>query len=182
MKHLPNLLSIFRLLLAPYICYLIVRREFGWVLDWFALAAATDALDGWLARKLGVESHVGTALDPIADKVLLSGAFVALAVIGAIPLWLAGIVLGRDALILLVAGTILALGKDRRKFPPSVWGKLSTVAQAAYVVAVIISSAGVSLTRTVAVIGFVVAALAIWSGLDYARRAKNAKAAADERR
>jgi cardiolipin synthase len=171
LKHLPNLLSTLRLVLAPYVFYLIVRREYGWVLDWFAFAAATDALDGWVARRLGVESPVGRALDPIADKVLLSGAFVALAVVRVIPLWLAAVVLGRDALILLGAGLTLFFGQKKREFPPSLWGKVSTIAQSAFVLIVIISAAGASLSRTVSWMGFAIAALAVWSGLDYARRA-----------
>jgi cardiolipin synthase len=169
-KRLPNVLSLARLLMAPVVGYLIWKREYGWVLDVLVVAAATDAADGWLARRMGAESRLGVALDPIADKALLSGASLALAVTGAMPWWLAGIVLGRDALILAVAGALVARGGEQREFPPSLWGKLSTVAQVAYVLAVVVSNAGLGLARTVVVLSFVVAALTVWSGLDYGRR------------
>jgi len=73
-------------------------------------------------------------LDPIADKVLLSGAFVALWLDGSVEGWLAAIILGRDALILGAAGVALVWSKSPRRFPPSIWGKLSTIAQVALVV------------------------------------------------
>ena len=73
-------------------------------------------------------SRLGAYLDPIADKVLLSGTFLVLALTGAIEPWLAAVVLGRDLIILAAAG-VLYLATARRNFPPSPWGKISTFVQ-----------------------------------------------------
>ena len=134
-----------------------------------ALAAATDALDGFAARRLHAASRAGEVLDPIADKVLLSGAFVALALNGAIDLWLALVVVGRDVLILVIAGVGLALSR-RRRFPPSVWGKASTVFQALFIVALMGSIATAVSATVLAILKWTTAGLTVWSGIDYARR------------
>ena len=169
MRHLPNLLSAARLAIAPWVIILILRGQARPVLLWFAIAAITDALDGWLARRLEAESPFGQLLDPIADKVLLSGVFVALAVTAAIPWWLAWLVLGRDVLILLFAAGALLSSKTRSGFPPSIWGKLSTIVQMVFVVAVVIDQAGFGLP--IAPLLWLTAALTAGSALHYARRA-----------
>lgn len=110
------------------------RGHFDAALVAILVAGITDGLDGFLARRLRVSSRTGEMLDPIADKVLLSGAFVALWLNGSVEGWLAAIILGRDALILGAAGVALVLSKAPRRFPPSLWGKLSTIAQVALVV------------------------------------------------
>jgi CDP-diacylglycerol--glycerol-3-phosphate 3-phosphatidyltransferase len=166
---IPNLLSLARLCMTPYVCYLAIHGRYSAVLGWFAVAAITDALDGWLARAWNVQTPLGAMLDPIADKILLGAAFVTLAVLGDIPWRVAGIVLGRDALILAVAGWTIVIGKSKRSFPPSIWGKLSTIAQMIYVLTVILEKFYAPMPGG-ALIAFTVAALALISGLDYARR------------
>src|SRR5579883_2909018 len=94
----------------------------------FAAAAVTDALDGALARRFGWTSTAGAYLDPIADKALLSGLYLTLAVTGDIPWWLVGLIFGRDLLILAAAGLALLFTR-LRAFPPSLWGKVSTIFQ-----------------------------------------------------
>jgi len=133
-RFLPNLLSLARLAIAPYLFWLLWRGHFRLALAAILVAAVTDGLDGYLARRLRVSSRIGEILDPIADKVLLSGAFVALWLEGSVDAWLAAIIFGRDALILGAAGVALLLSKSPRRFPPSIWGKLSTIAQVALVV------------------------------------------------
>lgn len=169
MKLIPNLLTGGRILLAPYIFYLISRREFAPVLNWFVVAAITDALDGLLARRFGGESKIGALLDPIADKLLLSGTFLFLTLAGATPVWLAVIVLGRDLLILIAAGVLFAMKKSRQ-FPPSIWGKLSTLIQILYVIAVVGAGAGYLPPSVAELLAWGVVALTAWSGADYARR------------
>lgn len=133
-KFLPNLLSLARLAIAPFLFWLLWRGHFNAALVAILVAGITDGLDGYLARRLGISSRTGEVLDPIADKVLLSGAFVALWLEGSVEGWLAAIIFGRDALILAAAGVALMLSKSPRRFPPSLWGKLSTIAQVALVV------------------------------------------------
>jgi cardiolipin synthase len=166
LKHLPNLLSLARLVLAPFVFALLVRREYRMVLVLFAIAGLTDFLDGLAARKFGSTSRLGAALDPVADKVLLSGAFLTLALTGAIETWVAVVVLGRDVLIL-AAAAVLYLAKSRRSFPPSAWGKISTVVQIAFVL-VIVGHVGGAVF--IALMWATVAVAAV-SGADYARTA-----------
>ena len=166
MKLIPNLLSAARLALAPYLFMVLWRREYTLALGLILIAGITDGLDGLLARKLRAASRLGAYLDPIADKVLLSGSFLTLALDGAIEKWLAVLVFGRDALILLLAGGAFAF-TSVRKFPPSIWGKASTTAQIAFVVAVLGHFAGVVPMSWVEMGKWIVAGLAVWSGLHY---------------
>lgn len=166
MKQLPNLLTAARLLAAPYILYLLWTGEYRPALVWFSIASATDVVDGFLARHLRVVSKIGALMDPVADKVLLSGSFLTLGIKGVIPLWLMAIVLGRDLLILGFAVMALAL-KTRRDFPPSVWGKASTAAQIAYVLFAVGHKAAITPLMVATILGWIAAPLTIWSGIDY---------------
>ena len=105
-------------------------------------------------------------MDPVADKVLLSGSFLTLGIKGVIPLWLMAIVLGRDVLILGFAVLALAL-KTRRDFPPSVWGKASTAAQIAYVLFAVGHEAAITPMIVATILGWIAAMLTLWSGIDY---------------
>ena len=82
--NLANLFTLARLILAPFVITAILRRHHGQALALFAAAAVTDALDGALARRYGWTTKAGAYIDPVADKALLSGAYLALAVIGSI--------------------------------------------------------------------------------------------------
>ena len=165
MRAIPNLLSLARLAAAPYLFWLLYHRTFHVALVVMFLAAITDAFDGYLARRFKVPSRIGEVLDPIADKVLLTTAFAALWLAGSIETWLAAIVLGRDALILAGAGLALLFSKVKRRFPPSIWGKLSTIVQMSLVV--ILTA---SLDVLVPLAKWTTAILAIVSFADYAWR------------
>jgi cardiolipin synthase len=167
-KFLPNILSALRLALAPLIFSFLWVGQYGSALVLFVIAGFTDGLDGYLARRWHAESRVGAILDPLADKVLLSGTYLTLALAGGLPAWIAWIVLGRDALILVFAAGALAFTKAKTKpsFPPSVWGKISTAVQMAFILAVLLD-----VRAAAQVLLWAVAALTVWSGIDYARRA-----------
>lgn len=169
MKQLPNILSLARLLAAPYILYLLWTGGFRTALVWFAIASATDVLDGFLARRFKAGSRFGALLDPVADKVLLSGSFLVLGWKSVIPFSLTIFVLGRDLMILGFAIVALARG-TRRDFPPSVWGKASTGAQIAYVLFAVGHEAGLAPLTVVVILGWITFGLTVWSGIDYARR------------
>ena len=168
-RHIPNLLTASRLVLAPYVFFLMARHEYGTLIPWFIVIAITDSVDGYLARRWGASSRAGAYLDPIADKVLLSGSFLVLALTGGIDWWIAAVVLGRDALILLGAG-ILYLRKTAREFPPSMWGKLSSFAQILFICFRIGVLDGIPVTPVALALQWTVAALAVASAADYARR------------
>src|SRR5580692_8784854 len=125
---LPNLFTFARLLLAPVIVYAILNGRAFAALCIFAAAAATDVIDGYLARHFGATTASGAFLDPIADKLLLTGVYLALALAGRVPWWLVAVIFGRDLLILTASAIALAATK-LRAFPPSRWGKASTFFQ-----------------------------------------------------
>lgn len=126
--NLPNLFTFLRLILAPFVVQEILAGRDQLALALFALAAATDVLDGAAARHLGLSTRIGAYFDPIADKFLLSGVFLALAAARVVPWWLTALVIGRDLYILLGALTLnITIGA--KDFPPSIWGKTSTFVQ-----------------------------------------------------
>jgi len=92
----PNLLTFSRLVAAPVIGYLVLHDYHAWAVGLFAYAGLTDLVDGYIARRWNQQTVVGTVIDPMADKILMTILTVCLAVKGALPLWLAGIILGRD--------------------------------------------------------------------------------------
>ena len=130
LANVPNLLTLGRLVLAPFVFAAIVTGRHDQALALFAFAALTDGLDGLLARRFRQITPLGAYLDPIADKILLSGVFVSLAVSGGMPWWLVVVIFSRDFLLLLSSGIAL-LFTAIRQFRPSVWGKASTFVQIA---------------------------------------------------
>jgi cardiolipin synthase len=165
-QYLPNLLSLARLAIAPYLFRLLWREHYNAALAAILFAGITDGLDGYLARKLHVSSRTGEVLDPIADKVLLSCAFVALWLNGSVETWLAAIILGRDAIILAAAGVALMLAKMPRRFPPSLWGKLSTIVQ----ISLVVTLAARLPEPVLSVVKWTTAALTVGSFFHYAWR------------
>src|SRR5262245_34651574 len=99
MRHLPNALCVLRMLLVVPVVALLVREAWPETLWLFAFAAATDGLDGFLAKRFGWTSKLGKALDPLADKILLVGVFSTLAFMGRVPVWLAATAVARDVII-----------------------------------------------------------------------------------
>ncbi|KAI1803221.1 hypothetical protein F4811DRAFT_525967 [Daldinia bambusicola] len=92
----PNLLTFSRLVAAPFIGYAIVHDAHVLALGLFAYAGVSDLLDGWIARKWKLQTVVGSVVDPMADKMLMTVLTVCLAYKGALPVWLAATILGRD--------------------------------------------------------------------------------------
>jgi cardiolipin synthase (CMP-forming) len=166
-KRLPNLLSAARLALAPWLFSLLWRRQYGAALMVIFVAGVTDGLDGLIARNFGAASKLGAYLDPVDDKVLLSGTFLTLAIDGAVAKWLAVLVLGRDALILIFA-CVAFLFTEVRSFPPSIWGKASTAAQILYILVLLAHFDGLLAAILVRPFEY----LTVWSFLHYAWTAR----------
>jgi len=171
---LPNLFTLARLLLAPVIVSAILHGRAFAALSIFAVAAATDVIDGYLARHCGAATAAGAFLDPIADKLLLTGAYLALALAGSAPWWLVAVIFARD-LFILAASAVALLTTKLRAFPPSVWGKASTFFQILTAVALLARDAfGSPILATLsAALIWPTLALTVWSGVHYGwRRAR----------
>ena len=128
LRTMPNLLTISRLCLAPFLISAIFERRFQLSFILFVVAGLTDALDGGLARILKQRTVLGQYLDPVADKLLLSTLFLVLTHLNLIPTRITVLVFGRDLAILVVAALLYA-AVGRREFKPTFFGKASTVAQ-----------------------------------------------------
>ena len=137
LKSTPNQLTMLRLLFVPLAAISVVEAKFGLALTIFLLAGISDALDGWLARRLNQRTLLGQYLDPIADKLLLSTMFVVLSIAHRIPWKFTILVFSRDIGILLVSALLFAL-TPIRDFKPTIFGKLNTVAQIATVLLVLL--------------------------------------------
>src|SRR6185503_17649515 len=133
----PNQLTFLRLGFLPFFIISIHYHRYDLALLVLVIAGMTDGLDGLLARSLNQKSSLGAYLDPIADKLLLSSAFVVLALEGQIRWWLTILVLSRDVLILTTAVVIL-LAAGYRRFPPSLYGKITTGVQILFVFVVLL--------------------------------------------
>jgi len=101
---LPNAISFARLCAVPLAVYLVLEAEWAAAFAIFAAAGISDAIDGWLARRMG-GTALGAALDPLADKMLMVGMYLTLAAMRQLPLWLAILVVFRDVMI--VGGLLL---------------------------------------------------------------------------
>ncbi len=134
MLTFANQLTLLRMLLIPVFAILLVYGQMGGALAVFTVAATTDVLDGYFARRSG-PTTLGAWLDPVADKLLLLTMFIVLTLplphlTHRIPLWLTVVVFSRDVGIVLTVSIVnLALGP--RTFYPSIWGKLATATFAA---------------------------------------------------
>ena len=168
MLNAPNLVTLVRVILAPVVALDIVRGHYGRAIILCFAAGITDVIDGFLARRFGDATKTGAYFDPIADKILLSVVYIALGVARAIPWWMVAIVFGRDILILLLALCGL-LFTSVRKFPPSVWGKISTFFQIAAAMVVLGDRDRIPAPVTLALTLMVGAT--VWSGAHYTWRA-----------
>lgn len=165
---LPNQITFLRLALLPVYFILIFYGHYKWALTLLLMAGLSDALDGQLARRLNQKSELGTFLDPVADKLLLSGSYLILAFNHRIAWWLTILVLARDLIILMIAAVIL-LVVGYRTFPPTIYGKATTIAQMLLVVAVIAGAAFEypAHQRMNELLVYLTAALTVFSGLHY---------------
>ena len=132
----PNLLTLLRLFIVPFIVIAILDGDFRLAFGLFLLAGITDALDGLLARWLSQRTTLGQYLDPIADKLLLSTLFLVLTHVALIPRYVTVLVFSRDLGILLISTLLFATG-TLRDFRPSLLGKLNTLVQILGLVAVL---------------------------------------------
>jgi cardiolipin synthase len=142
---IPNLLTFLRMALIPVFASLLFYEYIGLALLVFLIAGISDGVDGFIARRFKQESELGTVIDPIADKLLMTTAFIILTLPNVlepnhrVPFWVTAAVIGRDVLIIAVAGAINIM-TGFHGFKPSWLGKLSTLVQVAAVVLILFSA------------------------------------------
>jgi CDP-diacylglycerol--glycerol-3-phosphate 3-phosphatidyltransferase len=130
--NLPNAITVFRIFLIPLLVVVLLTKEvFGRDQDIlglaiFLVAALSDWLDGWLARRRGQVTTLGTLLDPVADKLLTSAAFISLVEMDLAPAWMVVIIIGRE---FAVSGLRSAASSRGMTFGASIWGKYKTASQ-----------------------------------------------------
>ncbi|KAL0042941.1 hypothetical protein WJX79_004562 [Trebouxia sp. C0005] len=98
--NIPNALSMARLVSGPIIAWLILNEQWGVALVSLAISGASDWADGYVAKRFGQSSVLGSYLDPLADKVLIGSVVAALGYQGSLPLWLVSVIIGRDVVLL----------------------------------------------------------------------------------
>lgn len=134
--NIPNSLTILRILLIPVFIGFMTYRQYGYALAALLCAGVTDALDGLVARMTNQQTRLGEILDPLADKLLLTSAFLTLATLHLVPSWVVILVVSRDVILML--GTVVAhvtnVSIDIR---PTVLGKGTTLCQLTYVLLVV---------------------------------------------
>ncbi len=170
----PNLLSVLRIALVPLFIISIIEGRPGWAFAVFGLAGVTDLLAGYIARRHQQQSVLGAYLDPAADKLLITAAFILLSWPGVhrglqIPIWVTVLVISRDVIIVTVA-LIVRLSVGLKRFPPTVISKWNTSFQIAAVLAYLLTG----LTREVDLLAravlAVMVALTVASSIEYAYR------------
>jgi len=176
LNWLPNAISLLRIALVVPILMLILEGSFGFALVLFCLAGFSDGLDGYLAKRFSWHSRLGALLDPVADKLLVAGMFITLAYTQHIPVWLAGIVILLDVVIVAGATAYNFLVRPLQGEPTRV-SKLNTALQLLFLLFVL-SRAGFGWPDqiSITVLGASILVTVVISGVDYvwswARRAR----------
>lgn len=166
----PNLLTLTRLFIIPFLVITILDRQFHAAFGLFVIAAISDGCDGLTARLLSQRTRLGEYLDPIADKLLLSTLFLVLTHVNLVPRYVTVLVFSRDLGILLIS-TLLFATNVLRDFRPSLLGKLNTGIQIVGVTVIMVTqvwpekhmaSIGAVLLKAVAVLAPLSAAQYAW--------------------
>ncbi|MGI8642319.1 MAG: CDP-alcohol phosphatidyltransferase family protein [Pyrinomonadaceae bacterium] len=172
---IPNLLTFLRMALIPVFATLLFYGLIGWALFVFFIAGLSDGVDGFVARRFNQESELGTILDPIADKLLMTTAFIILTLPNIfpptrhlpVPFWVTAAVIGRDVLIIAAVGAINVM-TGFRGFKPSWLGKLSTLVQVLAIGLILIAAVFPGLRSFyLPTVYTTVFALALFSGVHY---------------
>ncbi|MCB1601027.1 MAG: CDP-alcohol phosphatidyltransferase family protein [Lysobacterales bacterium] len=170
LRHLPNALSLLRLLMAVPIALLVVYDESVLAMALFIAAGATDGIDGWLAKRYRWQSQLGGWLDPLADKALVLSVCIALTAHGDLPYWLLGLIAIRDLVI--VSGAVaFHFNYAPLHAAPTIVGKITTAALLLLVVLLLWQNVNAQIPSwLVETLTLACAGLLLVSGVDYVRR------------
>jgi len=146
LKFLPNSITILRILIMPVFVWVLLKEDYLLAMILFWAAGLSDGLDGFVAKRFNLVTRLGTILDPLADKLLMFSAYILLAVLGHIPVWLLLSVAFRDFLLLggfFIYTSILG----PLKVKASLLSKMNTVFQLALIVSVLWQQAGAGILQ-----------------------------------
>lgn len=168
----PNIITVVRIALVLPTAWLLWEARYVEALILTAVAGASDAVDGWFARRFDAVSQFGAALDPVADKLLVASLYIVFALQGHLPVWLAVIVLGRD-LVIFAGAVVYRLLFGHIEFAPTLISKANTAMQIAVALAALVMLCRLGLISELTALlldpwGFyLLAALGLASGADY---------------
>jgi CDP-diacylglycerol---glycerol-3-phosphate 3-phosphatidyltransferase len=165
--NLPNALTLLRIFLVPFLVVVLLTKFEGReivALAIFLVATATDFFDGWLARRRGEITTLGTLLDPIADKLLISAAFISLVEVGLVPAWMVVVVVGRE---FAVTGLRSIASGQGIVISASNWGKVKMASQITAISLLILSERYAWVLLPGKVVLWIVVVVAIISGAQY---------------
>ena len=171
MKHIPNIITFGRMACVPWLVVALLNEDFRVALYLIALMGASDALDGFLAKRCRWQSRLGQCIDPVADKLMLVSACLVLGLHGLLPAWLVALVFTRDALIVGGYAYYRYFNVDF-DVNPSMASKINTVCQILLVSVVLLDRLGFELSTPVSILLVVVTATTLSSGLGYVLAAR----------
>ncbi len=168
LRHLPNALTILRIVLIAPLAWLLAHGRYAPALGMLMFAAVSDAADGFIAKRFGWTSELGKVLDPLADKLLLVTLFITLSIAGVVPMWLATIVVLRDVTI--ATGALAyrwLIGPIHGR--PLLLSKFNTGFQLLYLVTIVVAAMSSSLVpyALIMVLTFCVLITTLTSGVEY---------------
>jgi cardiolipin synthase len=169
----PNILSLFRLLLIPVFLGLLILGHYGWALLLMAISSLTDFVDGYVARHFNQVTRLGQLLDPAADRLFILSTLLGLGWVGILPWWLVAVIVARDVLLLLL-GIVLA---NHRYGPLPVHhlGKMGTFALLFAMPVLLLAAAFPTIAWAAVPLGWAAALwgtfLYWWAGVAYALQA-----------
>jgi cardiolipin synthase len=167
LRWLPNAICVLRILLVAPFVFALLGRDYIVALVLIVAAGGSDALDGYLAKTFNWRTRLGSLLDPAADKLLLTSAFLSLTYLGLVPLGLTVVVVARDLLIVTGAAAYQFLF-GRLEGQPTLISKLNTACQLSFVLLTIVHEAfGWPPRMLLLVLGALVVSTSVVSGLNY---------------
>ena len=167
MIYVPNLLTLARIGMVPWLVVLLQQQDYLLSLIVFAVAGISDGIDGYIAKKYNAITKLGSILDPLADKALLVSSYVMLSIMQIVPFWLVVTVVFRDVIIV-VGYLIMEIFFGEVTMKPLMVSKVNTFVQIAYIVLVLISLAwAVELDQILLVFAYFVFFTSVVSGAAY---------------
>lgn len=172
--NLPNKLTIFRIVLVP-VFLIFLLGQFGYWANIvaaviFIAASATDMLDGYIARKYNMITNFGKFMDPLADKLLVDSALIALVALGRIEAWIVIVIIGREFII---SGFRLVAADNGTVIAASFWGKIKTVFQMAATILLIFDFSWFPIYLITQILVYIALVLTVVSLIDYLIKNRN---------